>query len=191
MTARTHDLGAFTALTLAFHALPLVTMTPATLITLIFANMLGGLFPDLDESSARFWKHLRGGTILGKLIGPLMGGHRLITHSIIGIILTGYALAWFTQALQSIILVDMNLVWWAFMLGMVSHLVLDSFTKDGIPLFFPLPFKIGFPPLKKLRIKTGSIMEKGVVFPALAALNFYLLSTNYSKLLDFLRLYLQ
>jgi membrane-bound metal-dependent hydrolase YbcI (DUF457 family) len=55
--------------------------------------------------------------------------------------------------------VDTDLVWWAFMIGMFSHLVMDSFTKEGVPWLLPIPIKFGFPPLKRLRVTTGKLGE--------------------------------
>jgi membrane-bound metal-dependent hydrolase YbcI (DUF457 family) len=64
------------------------------------------------------------------------------------------------------VLVDNTIVWWAFLLGVISHLVADSLTKEGVPLLWPLPIKFGIPPIKALRITTGEWMEK-VVFVGL------------------------
>jgi len=64
-------------------------------------------------------------------------------------------------------LVDMNVVWWSFIIGFVSHLVMDSITKEGVPWFFPIPLRIGFPPVRILRIKTGGFLEKAIIFPGL------------------------
>ena len=50
----------------------------------------------------------------------------------------------------------------------MAHLAADSVTTEGLPLFFPLPFKIGFPPFKFLRISTGGFWEKYVVLPGVA-----------------------
>jgi inner membrane protein len=44
----------------------------------------------------------------------------------------------------------------AVFLGYVSHLVLDALTKEGIYLFWPLPYRIkGF-------MHTNSLLEKGL-----------------------------
>lgn len=186
MTARTHDLGAFTILILAVLFFPVPHLTVATASAAVFTNMLGGLFPDIDESTGRVWHSVRGGSFLGKLIAPLLGGHRLITHSLLGLwlanLLTLKLFAW----LGTVILVDMTLVQTAFMLGMISHLILDLITKEGIPLFFPLPWSIGLPPLKILRLKTGGLIEKSLVFPGLLVLNGYLIYHFYARFAAFI-----
>src|SRR5690606_29926046 len=103
--------------------------------------------PDLDQSTSRFWGHFRGGSFFSKLISPLLGGHRLITHSLLGLLITGFLLSKFLSLISSVLLVDMNIVWSAFMLGHLSHLIADSFTKEGVPWLFPIPWEIGIPPI--------------------------------------------
>lgn len=190
MTGRTHDLAAFTGLTLTFAYLPLLNMSMATLVTALAANFIGGLAPDLDQPTADLWRRIRGGSLIGKLIAPILGGHRMISHSLIGLWLWGIGSSWLLERLGAILLVDMSIVWAAFMIGIVSHYIMDVFTKEGLPLFFPLPFIIGIPPLKSLRIKTGELFEKSIVFPGLILINGYLIYQNYFKLLDFLRSHL-
>lgn len=190
MTGRTHDLAAFTALTAAFAYLPLTQMSLATLFTAIGANFVGGLAPDLDNSTASLWKQIRGGTFIGKILAPVLGGHRLISHSLVGLFLTGFILEKILQALGTILLVDMSVVWDAFMIGMISHLFMDMLTKEGIPLLFPLPWNIGIPPLASLRIKTGGLIEKSIIYPGLMILTGYLMYLHYAKILDFFRHYI-
>jgi membrane-bound metal-dependent hydrolase YbcI (DUF457 family) len=111
----------------------------------------------------------------------------MITHSILGMVIIGYALKFVLGLVGSVLLVDMNIVWWATMIGVLSHLVSDSITHDGVPWLFPIPIRFGFPPLRALRMKTGGFWEKVVVLPGLIALNGYLIYTNYSTYLHLLR----
>jgi len=182
MTARTHDLAAFTGLTLVLVYWTVPVMTLATAMAVFGANFLGALFPDLDNSTAQIWEQVRGGRIIGKIIPPLIGGHRYITHSMVGLALAGWLLRLGLDFLGKIILVDMALVWWGFMLGMISHLIADSLTREGVMWLFPFPWRIGFPPFKHLRIKTGGLIEKAVVFPGLILVNVYLVASNYHAL---------
>lgn len=182
MTARTHDLFAFTSLTIAVVYFPIPAMTLATAIAVFGSNFLGGMFPDLDNSTAKIWEQIRGGRVIGKIIPPLLGGHRYITHSLVGMMVVGWLLKLGLNYLGQIILVDMTMVWWGFMLGMLSHLVADSLTKEGVMWLFPIPWRLGFPPFKGMRIKTGGMIEKAIVFPGLILLNFYLIATNYQSL---------
>ena len=58
MTARTHDLAAFTALSIIFIAMPTQSFTLATVIVAILANLIGGITPDIDQPTAPFWRNL-------------------------------------------------------------------------------------------------------------------------------------
>ena len=84
MTGRTHDLAAFTALGIFAATHPLPHMSLGTLLFAVSANLVGGLAPDIDQSTATLWRRLPAGSIWGKLLSPLFGGHRFISHSIIG-----------------------------------------------------------------------------------------------------------
>ena len=153
--------------------------------------MIGGLAPDIDQPTAKLWHDMRGGTIIGKIVQPLLGGHRYISHSLIGLLLFG-SVSWFVlDKLKTVLLVDMSIVWWSFIIGFVSHLVMDTFTEEGVPWLFPIPFRFGFPPLRFLRPKTGGVVEKSFVFPMLLLINVYLFYTHYHKFLDFLKHYLK
>jgi inner membrane protein len=185
MTGRTHDLAAFTALTIAIAFLPIEKMTLATAVVAFSANMIGGLAPDIDQPTGALWNRMRGGSIISRMISPMLGGHRFISHSLLGIFLFGWLLKIGLELISSVLLVDMNIVWWAFMIGFVSHLVIDMLTKDGVPWLFPIPINFGIPPIKKLRIKTGEMVEKSIIFPGLLFLNAYLIYTNYGKILHF------
>lgn len=182
MTGRTHDLAAFTALIGVTILNPPEMLTLATGIVALGANMLGGLAPDIDQTSAEFWNKIRFGRLLSRYIAPLFGKHRYLSHSFVGIALFGLLLKFLLNTLDSVLIVDMNIVWWSFMIGFLSHLITDSFTRDGVPWFFPLSLKIGFPPFRFLRFKTGSIIEKALIFPGLALLSGWLVWDNYGML---------
>jgi inner membrane protein len=186
MTGRTHDLAAFTALTVVMTSYPLPEMTLATALVAFSANMIGGLAPDIDQPTAALWQRTRGGNIIGRIIKPFLGGHRYISHSLLGIFLFGFVLQLILNAMSSFLIVDMDVVWWAFMIGFVSHLIMDSFTTEGVPWLFPIPIKFGIPPLRALRIKTSGVVEKSFVFPTLLLINAYLIYAYYQKFLDFI-----
>jgi membrane-bound metal-dependent hydrolase YbcI (DUF457 family) len=191
MTGRTHDLAAFTALNYIFVTSPLMNMSLGTALVAFTANMVGGLAPDIDQPTADLYHRLRGGTIIGKLISPLIGGHRLLSHSIVGIFVFGFLLKILLQLMHGVLLVDMDVVWWSFMIGFISHLIADTFTTEGVPWLFPIPIHFGIPPLKFLRFKTGGLVEKSFVFPMLIIINGILIYYNYSKFLDFFRHYIK
>lgn len=191
MTGRTHDLAAFTALNIVFVAIPPPEMTFATAAVAVGANMIGGLLPDIDDTTADIWDKVRGGNILARLIKPLVGKHRMLSHSILGMVIIGYLLQLLLGWLGTIVLVDMNIVWWSTMIGYFSHLVMDSLTKQGVPWFFPIPIRLGFPPFEAMRIKTGKAVEKSLVFPGMVLLNGYLIYANYEYYIEFIKGFLE
>lgn len=174
-------------MTIVMATQPLPQMTLATALVAFSANMIGGLAPDIDQPTAALWNRIRGGSILGKLVKPFLGGHRYISHSLIGIALFGFVSKIILTAMSSVLLVDMEIVWWAFMIGYVSHLIMDTFTTEGVPWLFPIPVKFGIPPFRFTRMKTGGVVEKSFVFPGLLLINAYLVYTHYQKFIDFLQ----
>lgn len=188
MKARTHDVAAATALLGVIVVLPrLPTTSLSTVIAALIANQVGGIIPDIDQPTAPFWRNLPIGGLFGKVVGRMLGGHRFITHSILGVVLVGLAskaLFIFLHPLMSS--VQISYVWWALMIGMVSHLVMDTFTKEGVPWLLPIPIKFGFPPLRRFRITTGKWTENLVTFPLLILIAAVICGLNYSQLLQFL-----
>lgn len=190
MTGRTHDLAAFTALTIVLATEPLHKMSLATALVAFSANMIGGLAPDIDQPTAALWRRIRAGSLIGRIIQPLLGGHRLISHSVIGIFLFG-SFTWFLlDKLSGVLLVDMDVVWWAFMIGFLSHLFMDTFTREGVPWLFPIPIRFGFPPLRAFRMKTSGLVERSFVFPMLLIINIYVIYTSYGKFMEFIKQYI-
>ena len=187
MTGRTHDLAAFTTLTLYIAIRPLPHLTLATAITAFAGNMIGGLLPDIDDATSDFWQKIPAGSLVGKILHPLIGHHRMISHSLVGLAIAGYLTHLLLDAMHHVLLVDMTIVWWATMFGYASHLVMDFITKEGVPWFFPIPIRLGFPPFKFMRIRTGSWVETLLVFPALLATNGYLIYTYYPVFFTFIK----
>lgn len=191
MTGRTHDLAAFTALNYIVVTNPLPQLALSTALVAFTANMIGGLTPDIDQSTAALWRKLPAGTVFGKILSPLLGGHRFISHSILGIFLFGFLTSFILDKMSHVLLVDMRIVWWSFMIGYISHLIMDTFTKEGVPWLFPIPIKFGLPPLRFTRVTTGGIVEKAFVFPVLLMANVYLVYANYHQVLDFFHSFLK
>lgn len=187
MTGRTHDTAALTALGLsvAFFGVPSVTL--ATALVSILANQIGGITPDIDQPTAPFWRNLPIGRFFGRFTDKLLGGHRFLTHSLLGAGLFAYAANWLLIMLRPIMpRVDIHLVWWAFVIGLISHLIMDSFTKEGVPWLLPIPIKFGIPPLKALRLTTGHVLENLVIFPGLILVNILLCWRYYPQIVAFI-----
>ena len=191
MTGRTHDLAAFTALSYIVLTNPLPQMSLATALVAFSANMVGGLAPDIDQPTADLWHRLRGGRIYAKIFTPFFGGHRTISHSLIGIFIFGFIAKEALRLASSVLIVNMDIVWTSFMIGYISHLIMDTFTKEGVPWFFPIPIRLGIPPFSFLRIKTSGLVEKSFIFPGLLLINAYLYYTNYQQVLIFLHEYIK
>ena len=190
MVGRTHDVAAFTALLMVLVYHPNIPqMTLLTAVVAFSANFIGGLFPDIDQRTSDFWDNFRLGPFVSRFITPLLGGHRNLSHSLVGLTIIGAVSAAILQYTSTILLLDINMeiVWYAFMIGVISHLIMDSITKDGLPLLWPLKFKIGFPPVKFLRVRADSWVEKLIIFPGLILYTIYLVYTNQDLLLTFIK----
>lgn len=126
-------------------------------VQLIFyaSVFLGILFPDIDNASSK----------LGRKVKPIAWilqhtvGHRGIFHSLI----LGLAISYAFFAINISLAIG-------FLIGYVSHLVLDSLTPAGIMWLFPLSVIKA-----KGKIRTGSFLE--IIFCCLlmASLLLYLL----------------
>lgn len=184
MTARTHDLAAVTALGFFILLQPPKTFTLGTALIALLANLIGGITPDIDQPTAPFWRNLPVGGTVGRVIDRMLGGHRFITHSLAGMALLGWVFYGLLKFLHpSAPHLNITLVWQAFMIGMISHLVMDTLTKEGVPWLLPLPFKFGLPPLRAWRITTGKFAETWLVFPAILLFDVYFCWTHYHQIL--------
>lgn len=188
MTARTHDLAAITLLGVVFLSQPGRPLRLSTAILALLANLIGGITPDIDQPTAPFWRNLPVGKYFGRVFNSVSGGHRFITHSIAGLFIFGFLAHWLLIFFKPVMgQVNIGYIWWAYMLGMLSHLIMDSFTKEGVPWLLPLPFKFGFPPLRRLRLTTDKAVEKFIVFPGLLIFNGLWFNLHYQQLLAILR----
>lgn len=191
MTGRTHDLAAFTVLNYIIATFPLPHLSLGTAFFAFSANMIGGLAPDIDQPTGDLWHKLPAGGLYSRVFTPFLGGHRHISHSILGVILFGFGAKYVLGLASHVVLVNMDIVWWSFMIGYISHIGMDVLTKEGLPLLFPLPIKFAFPPLAILRVKTGGIIEKYGVFPGLLVLNAWIIYSFYGRYLNFFHNYIK
>ncbi len=117
MTGRTHDLIAFTALSSSLLYFQVNSFSLASGLVALTAGFIGGLAPDLDQPTANLWHRVPAGTIFGKFLSPFLGGHRFISHSILGIFIFGFGLNHILNWAHTFLLVDMGLVWNAFIIA--------------------------------------------------------------------------
>lgn len=188
MTARTHDVAALSALVGWVIAMPPGKLTVATALAAVLANQLGGIAPDIDQPTAPFWRNLPIGRYFGRVFGALVGGHRFFCHSLLGVGVFAALSQILLQFLQPIMPnIDIDFVWGAFLTGVVSHLVMDTLTKEGVPWLLPIPIKFGLPPLRRLRVTTGKGVETFIVLPLLIALTTWLCASHYTTLADLIQ----
>jgi inner membrane protein len=188
MIARTHDIAAFTALGMVFILAAPQELSLATIIIAILANLIGGVTPDIDQPTAPLWRNLPIGNIFGKMFGRLSGGHRFITHSLVGVAFIGYLAHLLLAFLQPIMgSINIDIVWVAFMIGILSHLLMDTFTKEGVPWLLPIPFKFGIPPVRAWRITTDKKFENWILFPGLLIFNCWFYFQHYDQVVALLR----
>lgn len=188
MTGRTHDLAALSALGIIALTRPLPDLSLSTALIAILANQIGGIAPDIDEPTAPFWRNLPVGGFFGRIIDKMLGGHRFLSHSLAGVSLfaiLGYLLLEFIHPLMP--RTNIMIIWWAFVIGLVSHLVMDSFTKEGVPWLLPIPIKFGFPPIRALRVTTGKWLESLIVFPGILVFDIAWCWLHYGRIIDALR----
>ncbi len=183
MTARTHDLAAATAFGVALLLHTPATMSLGTFLVGLLANQIGGIAPDIDQPTAPFWRNLPIGGFIGRVFDKMLGGHRFLTHSLLGVALFGFLAHLLLGVLHPLMPhIDMRFVLIAFLIGMLSHLVMDTITKEGVPWLLPIPIKFGIPPVKALRITTGTFGET-LVFLGLLAFDVWFATSHYAQIL--------
>ena len=132
---------------------------------------IGGLAPDIDNARSTLGKRL--GIVSKEIMHHF--GHRTIMHSLIGLAIwtaLGYGaqqlavhfLAGHMGSQQLNFITGSQTLWLALVLGYILHLFADSLTEEGIPIFWPNKFHLGFPPIRALRFRAGSWAEPVVVW---------------------------
>lgn len=127
MIARTHI-----AITL-FFVLFFFSSEPNFLLFLFIA-LLATIIPDIDTRFSKIGKHFR--------IFNFFIKHRGFIHSFTFLILLSFLLFAFA-----------NQIWLPFFIGYASHLLIDSFTIQGITPLYPLGWKI------RGKLKTNGLIE--------------------------------
>lgn len=187
MTARTHDAFAFASLVTVAAYNPPAFLNLPTLFAAIIGNNIGALIPDMDNAGNRLWDLLPAGDLLGKVFRRIFYKHRTLSHSLLGAYIIYRLLAWILPKFLNPSFIDPQIVLAGIMIGYISHLIADSLTKEGLPLFFPLRFEIGFLPIKALRIKTGGWIEKLVIYPGVWVYLVLFIVQNNERLVESLR----
>lgn len=170
VTGRTHQIAAFGAVSLLVLVGLREAPAGATSLAMAATALVGGLAPDLDKPGSALWRQVPAGGVLARLVHPIfVGGHRHLSHSLLGLILAGLAARWLLSFVPAAPDMASDPIWWAFLAGYASHLLADSLNPEGVPWGFPIPRFWGFPPhpLGFLRVPTGGRVERWLVGPAL------------------------
>jgi membrane-bound metal-dependent hydrolase YbcI (DUF457 family) len=115
------------------------------------ALVIGSLLPDIDTTQSG----------LGKFIKPVSRlierrfGHRTITHSFLGAVIF--------QVIASPLLWLNPRAFWMLLLGVLSHLVLDTWNIIGVPLLYPSRIQFWFVINRAYRLPYGSPIEGTVL----------------------------
>jgi inner membrane protein len=165
MVARTHNIISFAALVVVATYTPPSSLNFLTLLGALIANIVGTLSPDIDQASDKLWNLVPGGGLVGRIFRPFFLGHRNLSHSLLGTYIYFKVIKFVLWKILNPAFVSIDLIIAAMMIGFIAHLLADSITTEGVPLFFPIKIKVGFPPMSSLRIKTGSWVENWLVFP--------------------------
>ena len=173
MTYKTHLSTGILFSSIVFLLIYDIKLSPFLAIILLFSTILGASAPDLDTPTGGLWQKIPAGSIIGRLVHPIfIGGHRHLSHSFIGMglfIFLFYLLINIPLLHNSLFLIhNSESAMLAFGLGYFSHLFADSFTEEGVPLLFPIPYHFGIPPdpFQKIRIKTDHWFENLIIYPA-------------------------
>lgn len=97
---------------------------PLIVAGIVGAALVGSLLPDIDHRNAKINRYTPPGA---GMITQTIIGHRTWTHSV-----------WFVALLSLLALLPVER--WlvvALIAGVVSHIIADSMTKQGVKLFYP------------------------------------------------------
>lgn len=168
MTDKTHQMiGVTAAVGLFFVQYPERPLSIGLATTVIVASMVGSVAPDIDQPTGKLWRRIPLGGFFGRITAAALGGHRNLSHSILGVFLFSAAAYGLLRLVPATWLIDIHLAWQAFCVGFIFHLLADSVTVMGIPLFWPFGGYYGIPPkpFHGIRIQTGEWFENLIVFP--------------------------
>src|SRR3989338_1442739 len=134
MTDKTHQLIGLTAATVGFFYFhPSVDVTWAIAGTILTGSFLGSLAPDIDQPTSNFWDSIPLGDYVGRIVPKTLGGHRNLSHSILGFFLFSWAVRWLVVHVFRDGLFDVQVFMLSFELGFAAHLAADAVTVQGIP----------------------------------------------------------
>lgn len=154
-------------------AVPIMAQTGTLGIGNIVAVGIGSLFPDIDEPHSWIGCRTRG---LSDIINMIFG-HRGLTHSLMGLIIT-----FMTIVLLSTLTPFPALLGLYFLAGYTLHLIEDSFSKSGIKWLLPLSnhkFQSG---MNVFYYSTGSLIENIILLISIGILVVQINNLDFSTI---------
>lgn len=150
---------------------------PTAIILIVFV-LLGSLFPDIDHRNSKIGKKVKPLSILfNKFLGHRGIFHSWFLYNILYIaIFATYSM--FAPAEYHYIYFFANT---GFYIGCLSHLILDTFNKTGVPWLFPLSTK----KISLLSIKTGETSEAFFQFAQIGVFIGYLVTIAFPVIVGF------
>ena len=163
MTAPNHVAGGivFTGLFASLFTINIFANPVYIIITIVSC-----LIPDIDHTKS----------LIGKMFYPVAKwlsvnyGHRTITHSLLFITSISIISIFIEKIFSNNLEISLIIFF-----GILSHLILDMVTLQGIPLFYP--FKKNpcvLPANPDLRIRSGDIKAEGIAFFIFAVLTIFM-----------------
>lgn len=145
MTYKTHLNGGILA-GLYIVGDKIINLPPVPAIIFLGGAVLGSILPDIDHKNSYIGKKTKS---ISKTINKLAGHRKLFHAPFLYLLLYSLSIG---ASLQELILICLK----GLFIGILSHLILDSFTTGGLPWFYPLSkkrFSLG-------NIKTSSKLEE-------------------------------
>ncbi|MEI4259966.1 MAG: metal-dependent hydrolase [Candidatus Dasytiphilus stammeri] len=152
MTAKGHAIFAIALAIFSKRAHLTPILTHGDWWHIISAAILTSLLPDIDHPRSLLGQHLKWLSASMRVIF----GHRGFTHSILALA-AAVKIFNLTLLLSRVIIPDD--VSQGMIIGYISHLIADSLTPAGIPLLWPLRWKLRFPIILNLH-KNNYISER-------------------------------
>lgn len=185
MTYKTHLSTGLLFSAIVFLLIYKIELSPILILTLVISTVIGSSAPDLDTPTGGLWHKIPAGSILSRIVHPVfIGGHRHLSHSIIGFgIFTGLFYLLITNIPYVPLLHATYYLLLAYAVGHLSHIFADMFTEEGVPLLFPWDYHFGIPPspFEKVRIKTGHWFENLIIYPIVNILLVLVVFKYYSS----------
>lgn len=172
MTAPTHSAFSLIFYFLLVGVTGLLKIDPITVGFLI----LGSLIPDIDTATSA----------IGRTCFPIAAaiekkwGHRTVTHSFVGLIAIGIVMLPFFFLRRG--------YFYAFIVGYVSHILIDCCNKQGPMIFWPSAIRGVLPGRKEYRIQVASSAEFVLlaIFVAVSGILYPISTRGFTKSLHWM-----